>query len=159
MDESQKYAFKKIKRIVARDTLLTYPYFNEAFKIHTYASAFQSGEVIIQKDKTIALYSRKLNDEQKKYTVTDKEVLSIIETLNYFRTTLLGQKIRIYTDHKNLTCKNFNTGRVLRWRLIPKEYGPDIEYIKGEKNVVVDAISIFPLNGYQKTTQKFIYQN
>ena len=28
-----------------------------------------------------------------------------------------------------------------------EEYGPDIEYIKGEKNLVADAISRFPLNG------------
>ena len=40
-------AFDEIKRIVARDTLLTYPDFNEAFKIHTDASAFQLGAVMI----------------------------------------------------------------------------------------------------------------
>ena len=39
----------------------------------------------------------------------------------------MGQKLRIYTDDKNLTCKNFNTDRVLRWRLILKDYGPYIE--------------------------------
>ena len=38
--------FDKIKRIVARDTLLTYPDFNENFKTHTDASAFQLGAVI-----------------------------------------------------------------------------------------------------------------
>ena len=42
-------AFEKIKRILARDTLLTYPDFNETFKIHTNASAFQLGAVISQK--------------------------------------------------------------------------------------------------------------
>ena len=51
----KQYAFDKIKRIVARDTLLTYPDFNETFKIHTNASAFQLGVVIIQKGKPIAL--------------------------------------------------------------------------------------------------------
>ena len=40
-------AFDRIKQIVARDTLLTYPYFNEIFKIHTDASAFELGAVII----------------------------------------------------------------------------------------------------------------
>ena len=44
-------ASEKIKRIVDRDTLLTYPVFNETFKIHTNASAFQLGAVIIQKVK------------------------------------------------------------------------------------------------------------
>ena len=42
MEVEQDY-FGKIKRIVARDTLLTYPDFNSTFKIHTYASAFQLG--------------------------------------------------------------------------------------------------------------------
>ena len=53
-------AFVKIKLIVAHDTLLTYPDFNETFEIHTDASAFQLGAVIIHKGKTIAFYSEKL---------------------------------------------------------------------------------------------------
>ena len=40
--------------------------------------------------------------------------------------------IKIYNDHKNLTCKNFNTKKLLRWRLILEEYVPYIEYIKYE---------------------------
>ena len=34
------YAFNRIKRIVARNTLLSYTDFNETFKMHTDASAF-----------------------------------------------------------------------------------------------------------------------
>ena len=56
-----------------------------------------------------------------------------METLKEFRTLLLGQKLRISSDHKNFTCKNFNTNRVLIRRLIIEEYGPYVEYIKGEK--------------------------
>ena len=63
-------AFYKIKRILARDTLLTYPDFNETFKIHTNASAFQLGVVIRQKGKPIAFYSIKLTGAQQRYTVT-----------------------------------------------------------------------------------------
>ena len=40
---------------------------------------------------------------------------------------LFGQKLRINTDNKNITCKNFNTDRVLIRRLIIEEYGPDIQ--------------------------------
>ena len=47
---------------------------------------------------------------------------------------------------------------VLIWRLIIKKHGPEIEYIKDEKNMVVDAPSILALNGNQDTTQKFTYQ-
>ena len=49
----------EIKRIVARNTLLTYPYFNETFKIHINASKFQLVVVIRHKGKPIALYGRK----------------------------------------------------------------------------------------------------
>ena len=50
----EKYAFDEIKRVMARDTLLTYPYLNGTFKIHTYASAFHVGAVISQKGKPIS---------------------------------------------------------------------------------------------------------
>jgi len=97
--------------------------------------------VISQRGKPIAFYSRKLKPEQTRYTTTERELLSIVETLKEFRNILLGQKIIVYTDHKNLTCNNFNTERVMRWRLILEEYGPELRYIKGEANVVADALS------------------
>ena len=103
---------------MARDNLLTYPYFNEFFNIHTSASAFQLGAVISQKGKPITFYSIKLTGDPKKYTVTEREILSTVETLKEFRTILLSNKLRIYTYHKNLTCKSFNTNMLLRWRLI-----------------------------------------
>ena len=72
----EQYAFGEIKRIVARNTLLTYPDFNEAFKIHNNASAFQLEAVKSHKGKTIAFYSRKLTGDQKWYIVTEIELQS-----------------------------------------------------------------------------------
>ena len=72
--------FGEIKQIVACDTLSTYPEFNETFKMHTDASSFQLGAVISQKGKPIAFYSRKLTDNQQRYTETERELLSIVET-------------------------------------------------------------------------------
>ena len=68
-------------------------------------------------------------------------MLSIVETLKEFRNILLGHHIKVYTDHKNLTFVNFNTERVMRWRLIIKEYLPKLLYVKGETNIVADALS------------------
>ena len=109
--------------------------------IHTDASDKQLGAVIAQEGKPIVFYSRRLTSVQEKYTVTERELLAIVETLKEFRSILLGQKIAVHTDHQNLTYKNFNTDRVMRWRLILEEYGPDLRYIQGEKNVVADALS------------------
>ena len=64
-----------------------------------------------------------------------------METLKEFRNILFGQQIKVYTDHKNLTYKTFNSERVMRWRLILEEYNPEIICIKGSKNVAADALS------------------
>ena len=97
---------------MARDNLSTYPYFNEAFKIHANDSAFQLGAFISQKVKYIAFYIVKPTDTQQRYTVTEREIPSIVETLKEFRTILPGQKLRIYTNLKKIPVKH----------LIPIEY-------------------------------------
>ena len=139
--EKEQNAFDTMKEIISKETLLAYPNFSQPFDIHTDASHTQLGAVISQNGIPIAFYSRKLNDAQTRYTTTERELLAIVETLKEFRNILLGQKIHVYTDHKNLTYKNFNTERVMRWRLILEEYGPELHYIKGEKNIVADALS------------------
>ena len=95
-----------------RNNLLIYLYFIEEFKINTNARNFQLGAVIIQKGKPIAFNSRKLTEAQIIYKVTERELLCIVEVLKEFRTILLGQRLRIYADNKDLKC-NF---------LIPIEY-------------------------------------
>ena len=134
-------AFDKIKMVLSKETLLRYPDFSKEFEIHTDASQLQIGAVIAQEGKPIAFYSRRLTDCQTRYTTTERELLAILETLKEFRNILLGQKIVVHTDHKNLTYANFNTDRVIRWRLIIEEYGPDLRYIEGPKNIVADALS------------------
>jgi len=137
----EQQAFEKMKRIISRKMLLAYPDFNKPFEIHTDASHTQLSTVISQDNRPIAFYSRKLNPAQTRYTTTECELLSIVKTLKEFRNILLGHTIKVYTDHKNLTHKSFNTERVMQWRLILEEYAPELLYIKGENNVVADALS------------------
>ena len=56
---------------------------------------------------------------------------------------LWGQKLIVYTDHKNLMqdTLGITSDCVYRWRIILEEYGPEIIYIKGIHNTVADAIS------------------
>ena len=69
--------FDTMERIMARETILAYPNFDKPFEIHTDASAYQLG-------KPIAFYSRKLTPTQTRYTTTEMELLSIVETLKKF---------------------------------------------------------------------------
>jgi hypothetical protein len=94
--------------------MLSYPDFTKEFVIHIDISHTQMGPVISQDDKPIAFFSRKLNNAQTYYTKTKLELLSIVEILKEFRTILLGIKIVIYMDHKNLTYTNFNTKKVMQ---------------------------------------------
>ena len=63
-----------------------------------------------------------------------------METLKEFCTILLGHRIIVYTDHKNIIFENFTTERALRWPIMLEEYGPEIKYIKGPDNDAADAL-------------------
>jgi hypothetical protein len=117
-------SFDKMKALIAKETLLTFPDFSKEFEIHTDASKLQLGACISQNGKPVAFDSRKLQSAQTRYTTTERELLSIVETLKEFRNILLGQKIKVHTDHENLTYQCFNSDQVMRWRLslyLPKQ--------------------------------------
>ncbi len=100
------------------------------------------GAVITQDNRPITFFSRKLSKMQQKNSVTELELLAIVETLKEFKGMLWGQDIKVYTDHKNLTRNSLGltSDRVYRWRLLLEEYAPKIIYIKGIHNTVADAI-------------------
>ncbi len=79
---------------------------------------------------------------QQKYSVTEIELLVIVETLKNFEGMLWGQDIKVYTDHKILTrdALGLTSDRVYCWRSLLEEYAPKIIHIKGVHNTVGDAI-------------------
>jgi hypothetical protein len=139
--EVHQKSFEAVKVKLCTEVMLAYPDFTQPFHIYTDASDFQLGAVIMQNGKPLAFYSRKLNSAQRNYTTGEQELLSIVETLREFRNILLGHKIIVHTDHKNLTYEKCTSDRVMRWRLFLEEYGPEFRYIQGNLNVVADALS------------------
>ena len=110
--EEQQKAFDKIKKIITKETLLAYPDFNKEFHIHMDASNVQLGAVIMQWNKPITFYSHKLNSAQKRYMTGEQELLSVVQTLKEFHNILLGHKLIIHTDHKNLLYKKLSSDRM-----------------------------------------------
>lgn len=139
-------AFQRMKAIVASDALLAWPDHNEPFQVEADASDYQLGAVIKQHRRPVAYYTRKLNQAQRNYTTIEKELLSIVETFKEFRSLLLGARITVHTDHKNLTHKltQFSTQRVMRWRLLLEEFNPSFTYKQGTQNFIADALSRVP---------------
>ncbi len=141
-DPFHQQAFDNVKATIAKETVLAYLDFLKPFEIYTDTSSAQLGAVITQDNRPIAFFSRKLSKMQQKYSVTNIELLAIVETLKEFKGMLWGQDIKVYTDHKNLTrdALGLTSNRVYRWRLLLEENAPEIIYIKGIHNTVADAI-------------------
>ncbi len=72
-------AFNCMKALMAQDCLLSYPNHN-----------YQMGAYMIRVDKLVAFWSHKLNDAQLKFTVGNKELISIVTVLTEFQMMLLG---------------------------------------------------------------------
>ncbi len=141
-DPIHQQAFENVKAAIAKETVLAYPDFSKPFEIYMEASSTQLGAVITQDNRPIVFFSRKHSETQQKYSVTEIELLAIVETLKEFKGMLWGQNIKVYTDHKKLTrdALGLTSDRVYHWRLLLKEYAPEIIYIKGIYNTVADTI-------------------
>jgi hypothetical protein len=132
-DSIHQQAFNNVKAAIAKETVLVYPDFLKPFEIYTNASSTQLGAVITQDNRPIAFFSRKLSKmQQKNYSVTEIELLAIVETLKEFKGMLWGQDIKVCTDHKNLTSDalGLTSDKVYRWQLLLEEYAPEIIYKK-----------------------------
>jgi hypothetical protein len=141
-DSIHQQAFDNIKAAIAKEAVLAYPDFLKLFEIYMDASATQFGAVITQDKRPIAFFSRKLPKMQQKYSVTEIELLAIVETLKEFKEMLWRQDIKVYTDHKNLTrdALGLTSDRVYHWPLLLEEYAQEKIHIKGNHNTVADAI-------------------
>jgi hypothetical protein len=129
------------------------------FEIYMDASSTQLGAVITQDNRPIAFFSRKLSETQQKYSVTEIELLAIVEILQEFKGMLWGQDIKVYADHKNLTrdALGLTSDTVYRWRLLLEEYASEIVYIKEIHNTVADAILQLEYDSKLNTTNEYTH--
>jgi hypothetical protein len=77
-------AFDKMRLLMAANALAAYLVNNNRFNVYTDAFDFQLGACIIQKGMPLVYFLHKLTKSQKDYTTMEKEMLSIVETLEEF---------------------------------------------------------------------------
>ena len=105
------------------------------------------GAVLGQREdgKPHLVYARKtLNETQRSYTTTEKELLAVVCALDKFRAYLVRSNIVIFTDHsalKYFLTKQNAKARLIRLVLLLQKFNLQIKDKKGVENVVEDHLS------------------
>ena len=95
-----------------------------------------------QLKRPIEFISKSLSSTQQRWNTTEKECYAIVFALKKWEQLLIDKRFTLLSDHQNLQYIN-DTGsnKVLRWKLFLLEFNFYISYIKGEDNIVADALS------------------
>ena len=101
-----EHAFNTLKAKLVSPPIVQAPDWKRPFELMCDASDYAIGAVLGQHNDhgPYAIhYARKsLNDAQKNYTTTEKELLAVVFALDKFRSYLIGSQIIVFTDHAAL---------------------------------------------------------
>jgi len=147
--DAQVTAFDVLKSALVSAPVLAIFDPSKDVAVHTDASKFAIGAVLMQDDRPVAFESRKLSSAEINYPVHEKEQLAVVHALIKWRVYLHSrpEPFSIFTDHqslKYLDTKNSLSPRQVRWMEKLAEFHYDIHYRKGSLNVVPDALSRRP---------------
>ena len=146
-DEEQA-AFDGIKHALCHAPTLIMPDNQKDFTVICDASNFGIGAVLMQDEHPVAYFSKLLNAAQRNYTVTERELLAVVEAVKQWRCYLADKPFTVVTDHSPLT--HFATkvdlqGRQARWAEVLARFSFRWEYRPGRTNVA-DPLSRNPLH-------------
>ncbi|RVW97555.1 Retrovirus-related Pol polyprotein from transposon 17.6 [Vitis vinifera] len=147
-DERCQNSFDQLKKFLTTTPIVRAPNWQLPFELMCDASDFAIGAVLGQREdgKPYVIYyaSKTLNEAQRNYTTTEKELLAVVFALDKFRAYLVGSFIIVFTDHsalKYLLTKQDAKARLIRWILLLQEFDLQIKDKKGVENVVADHLS------------------
>lgn len=107
-------------------------------QLFTDASGYAMGGILVQQGKVIALWSKKLNPAQTRYSATDREHLALATSAEKFRVFLQDRKVctTVYTDHSALLNRDWKDLRPIqvRWVLTIRRYILRLQHIAGQEN-------------------------
>ncbi|XP_073137056.1 uncharacterized protein [Henckelia pumila] len=147
-DEPCKTSFDKLKDSLTSAPIIQPPDWSKPFEIMCDASDYAVGAVLGQKvgkaSHVIYYASRILNDVQRNYSTTEKELLAVVFSSEKFCSYLLGAKVVVHSDHaplRFLMAEKEEKPRLIIWILLLREFYVEIKYKRGTENRVADHLS------------------
>lgn len=149
----EETAFQQLKSVLVSAPLLAHHEAEGELELHTDASGYGLGAVLMQKVTTefhpIAYLSRRLSPAEANYHSNELECLALVWALTKLRPYLYGRTFRVKTDNnvvRWLCQKKEIKGKFARWIIDMQEFDFSIEHLKGIDNRVADALSRHPIS-------------
>ena len=143
-DEHCYRAFGELKRRLTSAPVLKFPKFKKPFEVHTDASDFAMGGVLMQEGRPVAFESKKLSDVERRWPTHEKEMWAIIHCLKLWQHYLGLEYTKVYTN--NVSVRYFKTQPKItpkqwRWADVLACFNVDLIHKPERDNVVPDALS------------------
>ena len=114
--------YQELEDLLLKEPVVAYPDFSVPFRQYTDASNISLGAILVQKqegrERIICCASRMLNKSEQNYSATKKECLAVVWGIKNFRSYLIANHFKVYTDHYSLqwlhSMKN-ESGLLHRW--------------------------------------------
>lgn len=154
--ENTQFSFEHIKRLITEASLLYSPKSGDIFVVDCDASTIGLGAVLSSLDpqdrkkpeRPIAFQSRLLQENERKWSITELEAFAVIWALEQFRPWIEGHETLVRTDHSPLVWLQKNvakTNRLARWVMALREYNFTLLHKPGKAHVVPDYLSRDPI--------------
>lgn len=149
--EQTRLAFQNVRDALVTNPVLYSPDFEKIFVLQTDASEVGLGAVLKQEQGgelyPVAYLSRKLYPRETRYSVNEKECLTLKWALDSFKYYLLGRDFVVETDHRALQWINKmkdTNACVTRWSLSMQPFHFIVRHRPGSENVTADFLSRLP---------------
>nr|GEY23106.1 reverse transcriptase [Tanacetum cinerariifolium] len=140
-------SFNNLKTAMTSLVVLTLPNFTAPFEVTTDASNIAIGAVLLQKDRPIAFFSKKMCPRMQAASAYVRALFAITEAVKKWRQYLFGRRFLIFTDQrslKHLLTQVVQTPEQYTWATKLLGFDFEIIYKPGRDNKVADALSRIP---------------
>jgi hypothetical protein len=143
-EEACDETFGTLKGILVKAPVLKLPDFDKEFEIHSDASDFAIGGVLVQEGRSVAFESKKLSEMERRWLTHEKEMWAVIHCLKTWGHYIGSKDVMVWID--NVTLKYFATqpklsSKQVRWQDTLALFNVDIRHKPRKENIVFDALS------------------